>query len=40
MLIQPVDYFLLAWFTLALGSEPRTGGDPIRDMLERDGTPN
>jgi hypothetical protein len=31
MLIQPVDYFLLAWFTLALGSTLYVGWDQYRN---------
>jgi manganese oxidase len=34
MLIQPVDYFLLAWFTLALGSTLYVGWDQYRNNPE------
>ncbi len=34
MLIQPVDYFLLAWFTLALGSSLYVGWDQYRNNPE------
>lgn len=31
MLIQPIDYFLLAWFALALGSAVYVGFDQYRN---------